>query len=45
MKALLCKLRGHKVSIGQCPVTGIKAYSCNACGPLDKHEKSKMSFN
>jgi hypothetical protein len=44
IKGLWCEIRGHKTTIAQCPVTGIKARKCDKCG-VD-HGKSKgSSFN
>jgi hypothetical protein len=45
IKGLICKLRGHKTRIAQCPVTGIKVLKCDVC-KIGSHNSSKgMSFS
>lgn len=45
LKAVICQIKGHELTIAQCPVTKFKSKTCIKCSITHGPEHRGMSFS
>ena len=45
IKSVICQLKGHELTIAQCPVTKFKSKTCTKCSIKHGPDHKAMSFS
>ena len=45
IKSVICQIKGHELTVAQCPVTKFKSKKCTKCSIAYGADHNKMSFS